>query len=272
MLRQRSDERLNPIPFLWFGEAIVGRFEGRSARRVRGKGSERLGVLLIVSVVLTILLYTVPALRRIAYPLLLLSTYAHEMGHGVAAWLVGGRFHALVLNADGSGMALMSLPQTRMAAAVSSAGGLLGPPIAASVLWVLGTRRRWATAVLWAMCALSVLMVLAVVRSAFGVFFVLSFAGLCALLARFASEVMQQFWIVFIATQLGLAVYSRADYLFTPYADTARGRMPSDVMQISEALIGPYWFWGGLIAVFSAAILFWGMRFYIQAIASEGRS
>lgn len=244
-----------------------------STRRKRSqKSQQRLGALLIGSVMVTLVLYTVPALHSIAYPLLLLSTYAHEMGHGVAAWLVGGRFHALLLHADGSGVALLSLPPTRIAAAVSSAGGLLGPPIAASLLLVVGTRRRWAEPVVWAMVVCSVLVVIFLVRSAFGVFFVLAFAGICAAIARFARPVAQQFWVIFIATQLALAVYSRADYLFTPHAQTERGLMPSDVAQISEALWAPYWFWGGLIAIFSAAILFWALWFYVRAIASEMRT
>jgi len=226
---------------------------------------DRLGMLLLVSVLATILLYMAPQLRTIAYPLILLSTYAHEMGHGVAALLVGGRFVELSLHADGSGVAYMALPATRTAAAVSSAGGLLGPPIAAAFLLMAGTRRHWAQPVLWLMSALSVVIVLWVVRGAFGIFFVLIFAAICAVLARWATSLVQQFWIIFIATQLGMAVFSRADYLFTPYAQTERGRMPSDVAQISAALIGPYWFWGGLIALCSAMVLFWALRFYLRA-------
>lgn len=226
---------------------------------------ERLGALLVVSIIATVLLYAVPALRHIAYPLLLLSTYAHEMGHGIAAILVGGRFDSLLLHADGSGAALMAIPSTRTAAAVSSAGGLLGAPIAAAILLVLGTKRRWAKPLLWGMAVLSVLIVAVFVRTGFGVFFVLSFAGICALLARWGRAVFQQFFVIFIATQLGMSVFSRGDYLFSPYADTARGRMPSDVMQISNALFAPYWFWGGLIALISVGLLFWAVRFYVRA-------
>lgn len=226
---------------------------------------ERLGLVLSVSIVVTVVLYAVPVFHHIAYPMLLLSTYAHEMGHGIAAILVGGRFEALLLHSDGSGAALMVIPATRTAAAISSAGGLLGAPIVAAILLVLGTRRAWAKAVLIAMAVLSALVVIWVMRTTFGVFFVLSFAGVCLGLARWASAVVQQFWIVFVATQLGLSVFSRGDYLFSPYAHTARGRMPSDVMQISEALFAPYWFWGALIALMSAGVLFWGVWIYLRA-------
>lgn len=226
-------------------------------------------MLLFISIVVTVVLYAVPVLHKVAYPMLLLSTYAHEMGHGIAAILVGGRFESLLLHADGSGAALMRIPNTRTAAAISSAGGLLGAPIVAAILLVLGTRRTWAKPVLIGMAVLSVLIVAWVIRTAFGVFFVLGFAAVCIALARWANAVAQQFWVVFVATQLGLSVFSRGDYLFTPYADTARGRMPSDVMQISEALFAPYWFWGGLIAILSVAVLIWGVRIYLRAALGQ---
>lgn len=243
---------------------------GRSSKSsARAEHPERLVVLLALSIVGTAVLYMVQALRPIAYPLLLLSTYAHEMGHGVGAVLMGGRFDSLLLHADGSGVAVMALPATRMSAAVSSAGGLLGPPIAAAVLLILGTRRRWAQPTLWAMALCSVVVSLWVIRTSFGLFFVLSFAGLCVLLARWARPVGQQFWIIFIATQLGMSVFSRGDYLFTPHAETAHGLMPSDVAQISSALFGPYWLWGGLIALFSGALLWWALRFYVRAALAQ---
>lgn len=238
----------------------------RSMAAQNSARQERLGILLLISIAITILLYAIPQLSIIAYPMRLLSTYAHEMGHGVAALLVGGRFDVLLIHSDGSGVAVMTLPATRAAAAISSAGGLLGPPIAAALLLMVGTRRQWAKATLWLMTACSVLIVMWVIRSTFGVFFVLSFAVICAVLARWARPIVQQFWVILIATQLGLAVFSRGDYLFTPHAQTAHGVMPSDVAQISSALFGPYWLWGGLIAACSGWILFWALRFYLRAV------
>ena len=48
-----------------------------------------------LAVVVTVVLYVVPYGEYIGYPLVLMSTLAHEMGHGVAGWLVGGSFHSL---------------------------------------------------------------------------------------------------------------------------------------------------------------------------------
>ncbi|HEX6861901.1 MAG TPA: M50 family metallopeptidase, partial [Thermoanaerobaculia bacterium] len=49
-------------------------------------------VVLVASAAATLLLYNVPLFGRIlARPLILLSTLAHEMGHGLTAMLLGGR-------------------------------------------------------------------------------------------------------------------------------------------------------------------------------------
>lgn len=235
-----------------------------------GARREPLVWVMLAGIVLTMVLYLTPQLRMVAYPLLLLSTFAHEMGHGVAALLVGGKFHAFVMFSDGSGVAQLSLPPTRTAAAISSMGGLLGPAIVATGLLILGTRQRWARWSLWGVAIVSAVCVVWVVRSFFGAGFILGFAAIIAAIARWGRPTIQQFTLVFLALQLGLSVFSRSDYLFTDYAQTAQGPMPSDVQYIADALFGPYWFWGGVVALMSLAILYFGLRVYVGAVARNG--
>ena len=76
---------------------------GQSARAVRGVAEDVLGLPL-------------PALQDaeldpggvvgpLARPLVLLATLMHELGHGLAALMLGGSFAQLQLWADGSGVA-----------------------------------------------------------------------------------------------------------------------------------------------------------------------
>ena len=60
---------------------------------------------LLWSVGLTLALYLIPFGQLLAYPLMLLSTLFHELGHGIAAVAVGGSFESLAIFADGSGVA-----------------------------------------------------------------------------------------------------------------------------------------------------------------------
>ena len=60
---------------------------------------------LILAGLATIIIWQVPYGHQILYPFTLLATYAHEMGHGLAAMLTGADFEQLVLFPNGSGFA-----------------------------------------------------------------------------------------------------------------------------------------------------------------------
>ena len=83
---------------------------------------------LLGSVLVTGTLYTIPNGWYVAYPLLL-STYVHEIAHGLAAALVGGQFDSLVIHADGSGVASTSGNSGRFAFAFVAGAGLVGPAV-----------------------------------------------------------------------------------------------------------------------------------------------
>src|SRR5688572_32874102 len=85
-------------------------------------------VVLVASAAATLLLYNVPLFGRIlARPLILLSTLAHEMGHGLTAVLLGGEFVRLKMWLDGAGVAEMDLDGFgRIREGLTIAGGLVG--------------------------------------------------------------------------------------------------------------------------------------------------
>ena len=227
-------------------------------RRLRA--SEKARLALAASVLTTVALYFIPGGRYVIYPLLLLSTLAHEIGHGVAAVLVGGSFERFVMYPDGSGVATWAGPSSRLAIAFVAAGGLVGPAVVAGVGFAAGRTAKGSRRALWVGVVLLALALLLVVRNVFGVVFVLVLGAVCLLVALRASQEVAQLTLLFLAVQLALSVYSRSSYLFTPMAETATGAMPSDVAQIEAALWLPYWFWGGLCGLFSLAVVVLGLR------------
>ena len=197
------------------------------------------------------------------WPLMLLSTLVHELGHGLAAVFVGGDFISLEMFADGSGVAATAHAGGRTASAIISTGGLVGPAIVACGLFFAARTERRARIALSVLAGVLVL-ALVVVRNLFGVAYVLALSGLHAAVVRFGSAWVARFALVFLAVQLSLSVFSRGDYLFTPVARTDAGNMPSDVALIAEALLLPYWLWGGLCGLFSVAVLVLGMWLYLR--------
>jgi hypothetical protein len=60
---------------------------------------------LIAGVAVTVLLWIIPGGGWLGYPLMLLSTVPHELGHGITAMLTGAHFDKLQLFSNGSGVA-----------------------------------------------------------------------------------------------------------------------------------------------------------------------
>ncbi len=221
-------------------------------------------VVLVASAAATLLLYNVPLFGRIlARPLILLSTLAHEMGHGLTAVLLGGQFLRLKMWLDGAGVAEMDLAGFgRIREGLTIAGGLVGPAVAAAICFGLGRTGRGARACLWGLGTLLLLAELLVVRNLFGFFFVGAVLGLCFLAASRLTPDGAQLAVVFVGVQLALSVFSRADYLFTRGAANPMGSFPSDVMQMQRLLFLPYWFWGVVCGGTALVVLLAGLWSY----------
>ncbi len=219
---------------------------------------------LIGSVAVTAALYVIPFGRMIAYPLILLSTLVHEMGHGLSALAVGAHFKAFHMWSDGSGVAYIDGQTNRVGHAIIAAGGLVGPAVAASLCFIVAKKDALARIFLTILGASLIICEFLFVRNMFGWIFVGVLAAAFLWLAQQKRAWLAQTSLVFVALQLSLSVFSRMDYLFMATAQTAQGRMPSDVSQIADALFLPYWVWGGVCAFFSLAVLFLGMRSYVR--------
>lgn len=223
-----------------------------------------------MSVVLTAVLYVVPFGHVVGRPLVWLSTLAHELGHGFTALAVGGRFDAIVVSMDGSGLATVATPGA-VRDAIVAAGGLLGPAVMGALCFAVARSAKGAKTALW----MGVLTLLAVdvlwMSNLFGVLFATSLAAALAWLAQSRSAETARVVVSFLGTQLALSVFQRSDYLFAPVAQTARGTMPSDVAVIASVLWLPIPVWGALLGLTSVAVLAWGLWWSLGPWPGLGR-
>lgn len=227
-----------------------------------------------IGVGLTALLYVIPLGGFVLYPLMLLSTLVHELGHGLTALCVGHDFDRFVMFSDGSGLATHSgqhftFINAKFAQALISAGGLIGPAIVAAGCFIAA---RWARVarISVAVMAVAFAMLLALfVRNVFGIVFTgLVAAGLGWIAWRRTAEFAQA-TMVFLGVQLALSVFSRSDYLFVEEAQTGEGVFPSDVANMADALGGTYWLWGLVCAAFSIAVLLGGVFAFSRALKRD---
>ena len=223
------------------------------------------------SVVITLALYVIPFGAFLAYPLLLLSTMFHELGHGIAAIVSGGSFDSFMIFADGSGVAQHHGSGGAGVQAFVSAGGLVGPAIVAAMAFVAGRSIRGSRGLLGFMAiALAVALAL-VVRNPFGIAFTIALVLGFGWLAVRSEDGTVQLATVLLGTQLALSVFSRADYLLTDTAVTGAGLLPSDTAQIANALGGPYWAWGIACGAFSLLVLAGGVVWFLRVLRDPPR-
>ena len=210
----------------------------------------------------------VPYGRLILYPFTLLSTWVHEMGHGLTACLVGGRFDHLEIYANASGLAYFTAaPGARQA--LVAAGGLLAPPLIGMLLLVLG--RRAARPLLAALALTMVASLLLWVRTPVGWLTVGGLALLCAAAGRLLAAPGRLFFVQLLGLLLGLDTVTRADYLFMSSARIGGQLHPSDVAGIASTLGGPSALWGVLLAGLSAALLLVGLWSVLGPTARRAR-
>ena len=217
-----------------------------------GSQAEQVGRLLL-AVFVVIALPSLPLGTYISYPFAILTTWFHEMGHGLAALATGNQFDRLLIQANGSGLAEMRLQDgtSRFTRALISAGGPLGPVVVGALLILASAREKLWRPTMWAMASVIFLSVFLYVRSPVG-YSVLPLVGAAyALIAWKAPAGFVRFMLQFTGMLGALSMVSDFDYLF-------REEIPgglSDTGQIERALFLPHWVWATLILLTSATMV-----------------
>lgn len=235
-------------------------------------GANRSRLPLLAAAVLVVALeHFLPYGRYVLYPFTLLSTWVHEMGHGLTALAVGGQFVRLEIFADGSGLATTAARAGWRTAAIS-AGGLLAPPLLCALILSLIRGPGRAFLFLGGLAAALIASLVFWVRSVVGL---VAMPGLALVLvtgARFGVGRLRMVVAELVAVVLGLDTLGRTlGYLFVSRVEagaTAGGR--SDVAGIADALGGPYWLWGGLVAAIALALLGGGLWAAVRGERRDG--
>jgi hypothetical protein len=216
-----------------------------------------------------VLHFAQPYGRYLLYPFAFLSTWAHELGHGLTALLCGGEFRELVLFPNLGGYARHTATGF-IARPLVSAGGLLGPAIVGGMLIVLGSRSERVAKAALGVLAGAVLLSLALwIRPAngdglIGVGLAAGIGVALVALALKGNAFLKLFVLQLLGIQFCLGSLSDFDYMFTKGFMRDGALRNSDTQNIAESLLLPYWFWGGLIAAASVLILI--AAFYVAWI------
>lgn len=227
-----------------------------------GSQAEAAGRLLLAGLVVVML----PALtlgNYLGYPFVILTTWFHEMGHGLTAMAAGQDFERLMIFASGSGIA-----ESRIAAkaapwvpAAIAAGGPLAPCLAGALLIVAsGWRKAWRP-VLWLTAAAIIASVVIWVRSPVGYAVLPLVAALLALIAWRAGDTFTRFTLQFLGILAAMSMLRDFHYLFTREAVIEGRAVLSDTGQIAAVTGLPHWVWAGAILLVSGAMVGGALKF-----------
>jgi hypothetical protein len=218
---------------------------------------------LIAALLASLLLWNLPFGGLVLYPFKLLSTWFHELCHGLVMLATGTGFSHLEIYRDTSGLAIAHRAAGPIASALIASAGYLGAAAAGATLLVLGQGQRGARAILLGLAALLALSAVLWIRNDFGIAAVAIGAAACALLAV-AREGIAIGVVNFVAAQacvqavLDLRVLFRSELVIDGRAVAA-----SDAHAMAEATFGPPRLWA--MAWLLASLL--GFYLAMRAIA-----
>ena len=221
--------------------------------------NDRMGLILLVGIALfTAILWQSPSGRRILYPLTLLSTWYHEMAHGLMAVILGGNFKKLQIFANGNGLAHIEYRGSLFLGPIGEVlfftAGPMGPPIIGAG-FILASR-SWQTSqqLLIILGSFMLISVLIWVRTGVGILLI-TLLGLIILgIGLEASPEIKVFAIQFLGVQACISTFRDFNYVFRYCGGN------SDTAQIAKILILPHWFWGILITMASLFLLIQSLR------------
>lgn len=225
--------------------------------RVRpGSQTEQVGRLLVAGLVV-VFLPALPFGNFLVYPFLILTTWFHEMGHGMAALAVGQDFRQLMIFANGSGVAESAIrpDASPWVGVVIAAGGPLGPTMVGALLILASAREKLWRPTLWLMAAAIFLSVILYVRSPTGYAVLPLVAAALALVAWRGKPALARFALQFIGLLGAMSMLRDFDYLLTREAVINGERILSDTGQIAALTGLPHWLWAGLILTLSAVMI-----------------
>lgn len=212
---------------------------------------------LVVAGVIVVMLPALPFGAYLVYPFAILTTWFHEMGHGLTALALGQHFEQLMIFANGSGVAQSQVANdaSRFTLAAIAAGGPLAPSIVGSLLILASAHPKLWRPVLWLAAAAILTSVVIWVRSPVGLWVLPLVAGLLALVAWRAKPGFARFSLQFLGVLGAISMLRDWGYLFTEKVVINGRPMLSDTGQIAAVLGLPHWFWAGAILLLSATMV-----------------
>ncbi|MEL6686776.1 MAG: M50 family metallopeptidase [Pseudomonadota bacterium] len=206
---------------------------------------------------LCVVVYMMLHLPAVRLPVLFLTTWVHELGHGLGAIMTGGRFLELTVFPNLSGLALTET-RSDFSRAVVIIMGLLGPSLLGVIM--IGLTRGLGRYRL-AMLLLAFTLALSLIWAA-DLFTVGAICGATLIIGLLGWKLPDRI-LIYVAYILAIALCLSAltgfGYFFMGNAEVAGQHYLSDTGVLAQLWGGSHWLWGGLLTLLSIVILIFGV-------------
>ncbi len=211
---------------------------------------------------LNFIIFQIQPLRIVLYPFIILSTWFHEMGHGLSSLLLGGKFFYLQIFPDGNGVAYVSSSNSlgNIGSALVSLSGPLFPPIIGYVFLVSSKNLNLNRLILFLLSLAIFISDLIWVRSTFGFIFLLIMSIIIFLISISSNKSLQFYISQVVGIQAFMSVYFSLGYLFSSYGSTNQSSLYSDTENVARNLYLPNWFWAILIIAIAIFLLYKALK------------
>ena len=216
---------------------------------------------LILALLVSLGLWSLPFGGFVLYPFKLLSTWVHEMFHGVAMMLTGAGFSRLEIFRDTSGIAFQERGAGGMVVAVIASAGYMGAALLGSLLLIITQRWHRPRVVLIALAVALGLSLLLWVSNDFGQG-VVAIGGIALLLlAWFAPERVVLLVASFLAAQACINAVLDIRVLFRPVMVIDDKIVQfSDAQSMAAATFGSPEMWAVVWMLWSFACFYVALR------------
>src|SRR6185295_9522755 len=165
---------------------------------------------------LNVVLWQFPLGNYLFYPFTILSTWFHEMGHGITAILLGGNFHKLEIYPDGSGVATHSSAGLGfLGQGLTALGGPIAPAIAGTILILSGRNSKYSKISLFVLGLMMILSSVMWIRTLFGIVSMIIIGVLIIIISLKKNPKMLQLTVLFLGLQAFISNYRSIGYFLT---------------------------------------------------------
>jgi hypothetical protein len=197
----------------------------------------------------------------VIYPFKLLSTWVHELCHGLVMLATGAGFSHLEIYRDTSGIAFASSQVGAVGNALIASAGYLGASIAGATLLVLGQGARAARRILIGLAVLLALTVVVWVDNDFGRAAITLGSGVCMMIGAIGREQIAIYAVNFVAAQACIQAVLDIRVLFrTELVIDGQAVQMSDANAMAAATFGSGRMWAAIWLAISLAAFFGAMR------------